>query len=295
MRSSPTLPPLPALRVFETVGRLLSFRQAGEELSITQSAVSHHIKQLEEALGVRLFARKARSVELTGEGRDYLDVTRKALGLIADGTADMRRRATRSVVRVSLLPSFAANWLVSRLAGFRAEHPEIDLELDPTLQLADFDVSADIAIRYGQGPWGEARSELLKAEQLAPVVSPALLRGAPALSMPRDVLNFPLLLTKRDAEWKIWAASVGVDIDQARTIQLMDYNVALQAALDGQGIAIGRMLLVRDHIEAGRLVRPFTQVAMSEWVGHWLVAPKGREISTATRRFVEWIKREIGA
>ena len=202
MRSSTTLPPLQALRAFEAVARLMSFRRAGEELLITQSAVSHHIRQLEEFLGLPLFVRKARSIALTPEGEDYRARTTDAFRLIAAATADLRGRSRRNVVRISLLPSFAANWLVSRLHGFQSLHPDIGLELDPTLRSADIAAGeADIAIRYGDGNWPGVDVRLLMAEQLSPVISPALLQSDKTIETPQDLLRHTLLFARKPVDW----------------------------------------------------------------------------------------------
>ncbi|QND50426.1 transcriptional regulator GcvA (plasmid) [Phyllobacterium sp. 628] len=290
MRTSATLPPLQALRAFEAVARLLSFRRAGEELLITQSAVSHHIRQLEEFVGRPLFIRKARSIALTSEGADYLARTSNAFHIIADATAELRSKGKRQGVKVSLLPSFAANWLVSRLHRFQAQHPDIDLELDPTLRSTDFMADqADIAIRYGNGHWPGTEVHLLMAEQLSPVVSPLLLKQGPALSTAQDLLQHTLLFAKKPMDWQVWAEAVGLDLTHARTIQLTDYNITLQAAVDSQGVAIGRTLLIRDHIRSGRLVQPFPDVITSTRAAHWMVTPTNRKLSTATRAFADWL------
>jgi LysR family glycine cleavage system transcriptional activator len=295
MRSSPVLPPLPALRAFEAVGRLLSFRRAGEELLITQSAVSHHIRQLENALGVPLFIRKPRSIALTPEGLRYLDVTMRAFGLIAEATGDLRAQGGQGSVRVSLLPSFAANWLVARLSGFQKSHPGIRLDLDPTLRLVDLAANeADLAIRYGDGSWDNVEARLLMAESVTPVASPALLRGQRALASPRDLLEHTLLLTRNPVDWEVWVESVGLDISRATTLQLTDYNVAIQAAIDGQGIAMGRALLLRDHVASGRLAQPFAHMASSAKVGHWLLAPR-RRLSPAATAFADWLMAQAAA
>ncbi|MBA8903464.1 transcriptional regulator GcvA [Phyllobacterium sp. P30BS-XVII] len=296
MRSSSTLPPLQALRAFEAVARLMSFRRAGEELLITQSAVSHHIRQLEEFLGLPLFIRKARSIALTPEGTDYLARTTDAFRLIATATSDLRSKSKRNVIRISLLPSFAANWLVSRLHKFQSRHPNIDLELDPTLRTADVaGGEVDIAIRYGDGNWTGVNSRLLMAEQLSPVVSPALLQTGPAIAALQDLLRHTLLFAKKPVDWQVWADAVGLDLSHARTIQLTDYNITLQAALDGQGIAIGRMLLIHDHLRTGRLVQPFPQTITSIRTAHWLVTPKDSKIGPATQAFIDWLIEETKA
>jgi LysR family glycine cleavage system transcriptional activator len=293
MRSSTTLPPLQALRAFESVARLMSFRRAGEELLITQSAVSHHIRQLEEFLGLPLFVRKPRSIALTSEGEAYLARTTDAFRLIAAATAELHGRSRRNVVRISLLPSFAANWLVSRLHRFQSLHPDIDLELDPTLRTADVaGGEVDIAIRYGDGNWPGVNARLLMAEQLSPVVSPALLQSDKPIKTPQDLLRHTLLFAKKPVDWQVWADAVGLDLSRARTIQLTDYNITLQAALDGQGIAIGRMLLIRDHVRTRRLVQPFPQTITSTRTAHWLVTPKEGRIAPATQAFMHWLITE---
>lgn len=293
MRSSPVLPPLHALRAFEAVGRLLSFRRAGEELLITQSAVSHHIQTLEGTLGVRLFERKGRSIALTAAGAHYLDSISRAFALIAEGTRHIRPHAARRTLTVSLLPSFAANWLVSRLDAFRAAHPQIELVLDPTLNWANLaGGEADIAIRYGVGAWPGLRCELLTAERLMPVLSPELAARRP-LAKPGDILGHTLLTSHRPTEWEAWARHAGLDLASARRLQLTDYNIVLQAALAGQGVAMGRSLLVADHLRRGGLVAPLPDVATSPGLGYWAVLPDSAKANPAATLFADWLRREI--
>ena len=293
MRSSTTLPPLQALRAFEAVARLMSFRRAGEELLITQSAVSHHIRQLEEFLGLPLFVRKARSIALTPEGEEYRTQTADAFRLIAAATSELRSKSMRNVVRISLLPSFAANWLVSRLHRFQSHHPNIDLELDPTLRIANVAAGeTDIAIRYGDGNWVGVNAQRLMTEQLSPVVSPTFLQSDGAIVTPQDLLRHTLLFTQNPIDWEVWAAAVGLDLSRARSIQLTDYNITLQAALDGQGVAMGRMLLIPDHLRTGRLVQPFPQTITSTRTAHWLVTRKEGGIAPAAQVFMDWLIAE---
>lgn len=292
MRSSPDLPPLQALRAFEAVGRLLSFRRAGEELLITQSAVSHHIRQLEEKLHTRLFVRRARSIALTQEGERYLETVTRAFALLVEGTSELTHSAVRQRLRVSLLPSFAANWLVPRLSNFHAAHPEIDLQIDPTLRLVDLAAGeADLAIRYGDGRWPGGRCELLMEERLTPMLSPELAVRQP-LREPKDLLDHTLLFTQRPLDWEIWAEEVGLDLSHARTLQLTDYNIVLQAALDGQGVALGRRLLIEDRLRSGALIAPCPAVVSSPRAAYWLLMPERRRLTTAARAFAEWIKVE---
>ncbi|AWI60764.1 transcriptional regulator GcvA [Sinorhizobium fredii] len=296
MRASTTMPPLQALRAFEAVGRLLSFRRAGEELLITQSAVSHHIKQLEDMLGVRLFVRKAKSIALTPEGAGYLERTVEAFRIIADATSEIRRETERQWVRVSVLPSFGANWLVSRLANFMLQYPEIEVELEPTLRLADFaSDDVDLAIRFGTGRWEGVRSEWLMNEELSPVVSPALFGDGSRFAEPADLLFHTLLESWKLVDWTLWLGEVNVDIRRARVLQLTDYNIVLQAALNGQGVAIGRMHMVRDHLAAGRLLQPFPQIVRSEKIAYWLVMPQNRRLSAGAEAFASWLKEEAAS
>ncbi|MBB6251832.1 LysR substrate-binding domain-containing protein [Nitrospirillum iridis] len=299
MRLSATLPPLPALRAFEAAGRLLSFRQAGEELLITQSAVSHHIRQLEDSLGVALFIRHARGVTLTTAGARYLAVVCQAFDLIAGATRDVRGQAARRALKVSMVPSFAANWLAPRLARFAAAHPDIDLTLDPTLDRVDVaGGAADIGIRYGPGPQpGDGLvGRLLHMDRLAPVASPDLLRRGPPLRVPADLLAHPLLFTLRPFEWDAWAVAAQLDLRGARTLQLTDYNIVLQAAVDGQGVAMGRALLIEDRIRAGLLVRLFPGILVeTPRVAHWLVWAEARTCTPAMTAFMDWITAEVAA
>jgi LysR family glycine cleavage system transcriptional activator len=293
MRSSPVLPPLHALRAFEAVGRLLSFRRAGEELLITQSAVSHHIRTLEEALGTRLFERRARGIALTAAGARYLDRISQAFALVADGTREVRSHAARQTLTVSLLPSFAANWLVSRLADFRAAYPQIELVLDPTLNHANLTSGeADIAIRYGVGEWPGLRCELLATERLMPVMCPELAARQP-LAKSDDILAHTLLISHRPTEWEVWSRHAALDLAAARRLQLTDYNIVLQAALNGQGVAMGRSLLVAEHLRRGTLLAPLPGFATAPRLGYWAVLPSGGTDKPAATMFVNWLRREI--
>lgn len=296
MRASRTMPPLHALRAFEAVGRLLSFRRAGEELFITQSAVSYHIAQLECALGLPLFLRSARRIELTPAGERYLQAVRSGFDAIAAGTAALRRRAGRTSVRVSLLPSFAANWLVPRLDRFSQAHPNIDLALDPTLRVVDVGAGeADIAIRYGEGEWPGVNSTLLMSERLSPIMSKALRERGPPVNKPRDVLAHTLLFTRNPVDWEVWAEAHGLNLADARTIQLTDYNIVLQAATEGHGIALGRLHMIADRIRDGTWVLPCRGSVESERAAHWLVQPRRRRASAATSAFVDWLIAESAA
>jgi len=287
------MPPLHALRAFEAAGRLLSFRRAAEDLAISQSAVSHHVAQIERFLGVRLFVRKARGVELTPAAVHFLSETQAGFARLASATSRIRKTSAREKLRVSLLPSFAANFLVRRLSEFSAANPSIEVVLDPTLDLADVAASAaDLAIRYGNGAYADVAKRPLGAERLVAVASPAFLK-ARKISRPADVRHHPLLTGLRLADWTAWAAAMKVDIRKAEFRQLTDYNIVLQAALDGQGIAIGRKLLVERMLRSGRLVAVFPDTVISPRASYWLVSARHRRHSSAMTAFAGWLESEL--
>jgi LysR family glycine cleavage system transcriptional activator len=291
MRSSPNLPPLTTLRVFEAVGRLRNFRRAGEELLITQSAVSHHIRKLEDALGLTLFIRHAKSIELTDEGLSYLEMVHRIFAEIAASTSRLRSRSTRKSIRVSLLPSFAANWLVGRLGRFHDTHPDIDVDLDPTLDHAS-PTSVDLCIRFGMGHWDNVEATLLVEERFTPVVHPSLLPGGTRLAAADGLAAFPLLLTRNPFDWEIWARCAGMDLRKARQIQLIDYNIALGAAVAQQGVAIGRAMMIADHLSKGQLVLATDMVATASGVGYWVVTAPGLALADPVNSFIAWLKEE---
>ncbi|WP_158516257.1 LysR substrate-binding domain-containing protein [Bosea vaviloviae] len=274
----------------------MSFRRAGEELLITQSAVSHHIAVLERALGLRLFLRKSRGIAFTPEGVRYFSAINEGFATIARGTAELRGTAAQTRVRISLLPSFAANWLVPRLALWREMRPDIEIDLDPSLHAADVEAGeADLAIRYGNGAWAGVESRLLLHEWVTPVASPALLARCQDINMPSDLLAYPLLLNARPSDWEVWAREAGLDFGGSRRIQLMDYNIVLQAAIGGQGVAMGRLSLVADLLRAGTLVQPLPQTVSSPDICYWLITPRKRPSSPATRAVIEWLTSEVAA
>jgi LysR family glycine cleavage system transcriptional activator len=289
MKTPADLPPFPALCAFEAVGRLQSFRLAAEELCISQSAVSYHVKTLEEATGARLFERRPRGIEFTPAGRAYWRSVADALRRLRRATAALQPAPGALTVRLSVLPSFAAGWLVPRLPALQAARPDLHVALDPRLELADLDGGeVDLAIRYGQGRWPGVTSRLLLAEQLAPVASPALLRRGPAIRRPQDVAAHTLLHVSRRDEWEQWAAGVGVDLGGARTQQLTEYGIVLQAAVDGLGLAMGRRLLVAERLHSGQLVAPLPGWVAPPQLGYWLCRGR-RAPGRAAQAVMDWL------
>jgi LysR family transcriptional regulator, glycine cleavage system transcriptional activator len=301
MRSTHPLPPLISLRAFEAAARHLSFSLAAQELFVTQSAVSHHIQKLESELGVALFERRTRAVALTTAGEAYFAKVHAAFELLRAGTEETRAPAARRVkLTVGLLASFATRWLAPHLQAFSAAHPQIELQLRPDIALADVPGGeVDMAIRYGRGGWAGVRARKLMSERLSVVCSPALLAGSRRPRKPQDLLRFPVLAShaRLPFEWQAWATRFGVDLKHARTVQLHDYNIVVEAALAGQGIAMGRHRLIAAQLASGALVQALPDAVLDDpRIGWWLVTPRAASgESEAVAAFRDWLAQTAAA
>ncbi len=289
------LPPLNALRAFEAAGRHLSFTRAAEELHVTQAAVSHQIKALETWLDAPLFKRLNRALILSEPGQQYLISVRRALETIADATEQFVAGGGAEPLTISVMPSFGAKWLVLRLARFGRLHPDIDVRFTADDRLIDFSrEDVDIAIRFGRGVWPGLRAVLLMRQDVFPVCSPRLVEGGPnPLKSPRD-LRHHRLLHERPAsyDWRTWLLAAGVDdVDPRRGPSFSHAHVVLQAAIDGQGVAMGATPLVDDDLAAGRLVKPFALTLSGEW-GYYVVCPENRTDEAKIEAFRDWILSE---
>ena len=289
------LPPLNALRAFEAAARQLSFTRAGQELHVTQAAISHQVKGLEEWLGLALFRRRGRAIVLTENGQSYHAAVREGLDILADATARLTRRQDSGVLTVATLASFAAAWLVPRLGRFRAQHAEIDVRVAASDEIVDFardDV--DLAIRYGNGHWPGLEVVPLMTEDVFPVCSPDLLRGPHPLRQPDDLRHHTLLHDDMRETWRLWllAADVrGVDPDRGPGYTLS--ALVIHAAADGQGVALARSALVRDFLDDGRLIRPF-ELALPAEYAYYLVYPARAVTHPKVRAFRDWLLSEAG-
>lgn len=286
-----TLPPLPALRAFAVAARHLSFKQAAAELHVTPGAISQQIKLLEQALGVRLFARFNRRLQLTPAGAGYLPSIAAAFEEIAGATR--RLTASQQLLQVSAPPSFAARWLLPRLDRFRARHPGLELAIDATMGLATFrDDATDVAIRYGRGRYAGLRTDRLFAVKLVPVCSPALLKGRSAAAKRAALRDQPLLHDKARRNWRLWldAQSLG-DIDAQRGPSFSDQTFMLQAAALGQGIALAPDALVADDLAAGRLVA-LSDAAWPTHSAYWCVTADVAREDRKIAAFRTWLLAE---
>ncbi len=290
------LPPLNALRCFEAAARHLSFTRAADELHVTQTAISHQIKGLEERLGVRLFRRLPRGLLLTEEAQRYLPPVRDAFDRIAAATEQLTAGGSSGRLTVSVLPSFAAKWLVPRLGRFRAAHPDLDLRISASSQLVDFardDV--DIAIRMGRGRYPGLRVDRLFGESMLPVCAPELLTGAHPLRRLEDLRDHVLLHDDDHSGWQLWLELARVEgVDPRRGPVFTDSAMVVQAAAEGQGIALARRVLAAGDLAAGRLVQPF-EVTMPHDLAYYLVSPEATGEQPRIRAFRAWLLAEAEA
>jgi len=288
------LPPLNAVRAFEAAARHLSFTKGAAELHVTQAAVSHQVKALEEHLSVKLFRRIDRALLLTDEGQEYFRVVRDAFDRLDEATMRLLAGDARQTLTISTLPSFAARWLVPRLGRFREKHPEIDVRLDPDVELVDFaGDDVDVAIRYGRGDYPGLRSDRLLEEELFPVCSPALLTGDKPLSKPADLQHHVLLHADTHADWAAWLLAAGVQgVDPTRGPMFVDSSLLLQAAVGAQGVALGRSVLAQEELAQGRLVKPFDIRWPAEFA-YYLVCPQAVAERPKIVAFREWLLDEV--
>ncbi|MFS1288392.1 transcriptional regulator GcvA [Pseudomonas piscis] len=280
------LPPLLALRAFEAVARHLSFSKAAQELCVSQSAISHQVHKLEEHLGQPLFIRRTRAIDLTHAGAAYHRQIHPALEQIAQATQALQAVPEPKVLRVGLLASFATLWLAPRLSDFNRRYPQIQLELQASIELADVaGAEVDLAIRYGKGVWPRVRATRLLAEQLAPVCSPEL-KATTLDRAPRLMAH-----SQQPFEWHDWSASHGFDLSSHPPVMLHDYNIVVEAAVAGQGLAMGRRRLIQRHLDQGRLVQAFDLPPLDSQIGYWLVTAENGASPTA-HYFAQWLQEQ---
>jgi LysR family glycine cleavage system transcriptional activator len=287
------LPPLNGLKAFEAAARSESFTRAAKELNVTQGAVSHQVKALEDTLGFKLFHRERQRLILTEAGRDYLAVIRDAFDQIAVGTERLLQRQESGVLTVSTSPDFAAKWLVNRLSRFAEKYPAVDLRVSATTHYVDFardDV--DIAIRHGDGNWPGLDVQRLYSERLFPVCSPKLVAGRNRITKAADLLKFPLLRLEDTKNWARLLEAAGVKAIVGPGPVLNRASMLIDAAIDGQGIALARTALAAWDLINGRLVRP-VDVSLRMANTYWIVCPKSVSTLPKIATFRNWVFAEV--
>jgi LysR family glycine cleavage system transcriptional activator len=293
------LPSLNGLRAFEAAARHMSFTLAASELNVTQTAISHQIRRLEEELGVRLFVRQNRTLSLTPEAKEYLPGIRAAFNDLRLATDRLLRKDDGNVLTVSTLASLAAKWLLPRISDFQEKHPGIDVRITTSTGLVDFRRDGvDAAIRYGRGQWPGLRADWLMADRMFPVCSPELLKGKKPLRQPEDLVDHVLLHTSanNDDDWRLWLTAAGLPTDLSRQpgVTFDMVFMTIQAAIDGLGVAMGRTSYVQDDIAKGRLVVPF-EIELPVDAGFYLVSPEARADSPKVSAFRMWLSDIVKA
>ena len=283
------LPPLNALPSFEAAARHLSFSRAADELHVTHGAVSRAVRNLEDHLGVQLMIRVSRSVRLTPVGASFAAEIRDVLEHLAAATSAATGQ-TSGIVNVSTIDSFAARWLMPRLFGFRRTHGDIDVRVATSERLADFvSDGIDIAIRCGGGQYPGLSAELLMKEDHFPVCSPKMLKGRYPLRRPADLARHTLLHDVFTVDWAIWLHSAGIDnVDAHRGPTFLSSDHAIQAAVRGEGVVLGRSALVADDLAAGRLVRPF-ELSLPAGFAYYVVYPQHALQRPCVKAFRDWL------
>jgi len=286
------LPPLNALKAFEAAARSDSFTRAAEELNVTQGAVSHQVKALEATLGIKLFNRERQRLLITQACQEYLAVVRDALDRIAVGTERLVQRQTSGVLTVSTSPDFAAKWLVPRLGRFSEAHPDIDLRVSAATQYVDLArEDVDLSVRHGDGNWPGLDVVRLCSERLFPVCAPRLVSGRNRITKASDLLKFPLLRLEDWKNWSRWFDAAGVTTPAVQGPVLNRASMLIDAAIDGQGVALARTALAAWDLINGRLVRPI-DVSLSMANTYWIVCPKATSALPKIKVFREWLLAE---
>jgi len=295
------LPPLNALRAFETAARHMNFTRAAEELSVTPGAVSQQIQNLEDYVGAALFKRTSRGLLLTDAAQTALPALREAFDRLQEASELLTASVDGRRVTVSAAPSFAAKWLVPRLGRFESDHPEVDVWLSAGMELVDFNAGeVDLAIRYGSGHYAGLEVTRLMSETVIPVASPALLAARP-LDRLEDLAQHTLLhdgspdADESCPDWTMWLAARGVrDVDGTRGPRFNQSSLVIEAAMNGRGIALAKRALAQADLDAGRLVTTL-DIATAVDFSYYVVHPKAKGRLPQVKAFVGWLKAEAEA
>lgn len=286
----PALPSLSALRAFDAAARLGSFRAASEELHVSPTAISHHIRALEAQLELVLFNRSGRRVVLSDEGMRLAEETNKAFRILERAVLDLSENSGQTKIRIAMGPSFATRWMLPRLKEFSEHFPQIDFELVQTPHLVSpTNVDADIFITWGDGYWPDMTADRLMGVMVVPVASPALLDQMGSPSEPSDLLGFPLIHQRDTVGWSAWFGHHGITpSDSLSGPMIEDTNVVLQAAISGQGLAMGWRPLIDEELQSGALVQLFDAVH-SEIRAYYLVRRRKDAERSDIHSICEWL------
>lgn len=306
------LPPLNGLRAFEAAARHLSFQKAAEELHVTPAAISHQVKGLEEHLGVQLFRRGNRVLELTDAAKLCLPKLQEGFDCLREAMERLRSEEDTTTLEVRVAPSLAAKWLMPRLHRFISAHPAIDVRISADTQLIDLSErsapggkeqstragDADLCIRFGAGHYPGYRVEKLFDVSLLPMCSPKLLEGEHAIRSPEDLRHHTLLhddvvyFEHGGSNWEVWLNAAGVEsVDAARGAHFNHTALALEAAVDGSGVVLATPIVAAPDLASGRLVRPFALSLPSDFA-YYVISPESRADAPAIALLRNWLLDE---
>lgn len=293
------LPPLKSLQAFESAARWLSFTKAADELFVTPAAISQQIKQLENYLGVELFRRMTRAVQLTPEARTVLPLVTEGFDSLAEAVERLSRDEETGLLTISSVPTFASKWLLNRLPDFSSKYPDIDVRLDASLDIRDFDQDGiDVSIRLGMGGYKGLHVTQLFDEEVSPVCSPKLLGGAKPLRTPDDLLGHRLIhvdwgkMKTGVPDWRMWTKAAGVEgISVGHGPRFTVEAMAIEAAINGAGVALVSHSSIADDLRSGRLVKPF-DLDLETDLAFWLVCPHSHMRRAKVRAFYDWLTAE---
>lgn len=284
------LPPLNSMKCFEAAGRLLSFTDAANELNVTQAAVSHQIKVIEEFLGFPLFTRYPRRIVLTKQGKALLPNVIEAFDKLSIAIESINEDQSSNMVTVRLAPSFAAKWLSPRLKYFWLEYPDINLSLFHAHAPVDFEREEfDLAVTYGKGQWPGVVSEPLLSLDFFPVCSPSFMKNDKPLTHIDNLRYYTFLHDANYECWTEWLNLAGANnIDANKGMIIDDTNVLIRAAIDGQGVALCSTVFIENHLKSGKLVKPFDITLRNDFAYH-VVSTEKKLSNPAVHAFKDWL------
>ena len=291
-----SLPSVKSLLGFEAAARNLSFTDAAKELNVSQTAISHQIKSLEQQLGLSLFYRSGKTIRLTDAGEKLLPVASQSFNKLEAMISQIKKESNNTILSVSVTPSFATHWLVPKLGRFWRDYPDVELNLHHSLELVNFVTDGiDIAVRGGRGEWPGLISEFLFSLDLSPICHPSLLTGENSLNHPSDLKYHTLLHEDNYQDWTLWLKAAGVkDVDPRSGNIMNDINSLSIAVENCRGVALGRLSLIQKDLQSGKIVLPF-DINIKASFSYYLVYPEDKLNNPNVRKFKNFIQQQVQA
>lgn len=298
------LPPLNSIRAFEATARHLSFSKAADELNVTPGAVSQQVKVLEDYLNLKLFKRKNRMILLTDEAQICLPSLSEGLDKLSQGIESIRQQSNEKSLTITVSPTLASRWLMSRLTGFQKQFPNINVCIDASNEMTDIiNDDIDVAIRFGTGEYPGLETDYLFSLNVIPVCKPSLLEGENGIKTPKDLKNHKLLHANSDyfiteddnqIDWKMWFENQNInDIDVGNGLHFSQYNLLIEAAIRGQGVALVGDIVIDDELKSGQLVKPFEDTDIPVNFAYHLAYSKNKTNLSRVKTFRQWLLNEI--